>query len=85
MLIKGLFIIIKKKKTISLLSSRITFQRKYANLLSWNITQHDEFIKPPFPAKNLFKQTTYLILGAKNPSFIVCSKSPWFEPEKTYK
>ena len=37
----------------------------YANLLSSNITQHDEFIKAPFPAKNLLKQKKCLPLEAK--------------------
>ena len=63
-------------------SSRITFQPTYANLLSSNITQHDEFTKEnrtkkPFPAKNVLKQTTYkFAIRGKNPSyFIVCVKT----------
>ena len=56
-------------------SSLIIFQHTYANLLSWKITQHDkisqnvEISQKSFQAKNLLKQTTYLLLEAKNPSY----------------
>ena len=47
-------------------SSRITLKPMYANLLSSKITQHDtpqrvEISQKYFPAKNLLKQTTYLL------------------------
>ena len=58
-------------------SSHITFQHTYANLLSSKITQHIKFTKDLwkshklFPAKNVLKQTTYLLLEAKNPSCLI--------------
>ena len=43
--------------------------------LSSHIIKHDEFIRPPFPANFYLKQTTYLLLEAKTPSyFISCVK-----------
>ena len=63
-------------------SSRITFHPRYANLLSSKITQHDikihkgwEYHKKHFPAKNLLKQTAYLLLEAKNPSYFNCVRA----------
>ena len=41
----------------------------HANLLSSKITRHDKISQKTFPAKNLWKQTTYLLLEAKNPSY----------------
>ena len=41
--------------------------------LSSDITQHDEFIKATFSSEIFLKQTTYLLLEAKTPSyFITC-------------
>ena len=62
-------------------SSLIIFQHTYANLLSSKITQHDkisqkmEISQKSFPAKNLLKQTTYLLLEAKNPSYFNCVRT----------
>ena len=62
-------------------SSLIIFQHTYANLLSSKITQHEknsqnmEISQKSFPAKNLLKQTTYLLLGAKNPSYFNCVRA----------
>ena len=56
-------------------SSLIIFQHTYANLLCSKITPHDkisqnmEISQKSFPAKQLLKQTTYLLLEAKNPSY----------------
>ena len=44
--------------------------------LSSHITQHDEFIKATFSSEIFLKQTTYLLLEAKTPSyFIACVKT----------
>ena len=61
-------------------SSRVTFQPTYANLLSSKMTQHVKFTEAGnltkiFRAKNLLKQTTYLLLQAKNPSYFNCVRA----------
>ena len=48
--------------------------------LNSKITQHDKFTKAailqkPFPAKNVLKQTTYLLLEAKNSSYFNCVRA----------
>ena len=50
-------------------SSVIIFQHTYANLLSSKITQQDKISQKSFRAKSLLKQTTYLLLEEKNPSY----------------
>ena len=52
----------------------------YTNLLGSKITQHDKFTKSgnltkSFPAKSVLKQTTYLLLAAKNPSSFNCVRA----------
>ena len=62
-------------------SSLIIFQRTYANLLRSKITQNDkisqnvEISQKSFPAKHLLKQTTYLLLEAKHPSYFNCLRA----------
>ena len=41
-------------------SSRITFQRTYANLLSSNIKQHDEFIKATFSSEKFIETNKHI-------------------------
>ena len=61
-------------------SSPIIFQHTYANLLSSKITrdkisQNMEISQKSLSAKNLLKQTTYLLLEAKNPSYFNCMRA----------
>ena len=55
---------------ISTLSSEIQYTTRYYN------SQRQKIPQNPFPAKNLLKQTTYLLLEARtSSSFIACVKA----------
>ena len=48
---------------------------KFVKLHNMLNSQRLEISQKPFPAKNLLKQTTYLLLEAKNPSYFNCVRA----------
>ena len=64
-------LIISQREKIPV-SSRITFQRKYVNLLSSTITQRDEFINVTFSSEKIIETNNLFAIKGNKPFLFYC-------------